>query len=367
MSMKILYFIDAPRPGGATSQLYTLLKNLDKKEFTPLVAFGDFPELAPWVEDLKKLNISTLRTNLQSFNNFSAIKEFQRLFKSARPDIIHLHLCHSGSLRAAFLATRFSKAKVVVTEHDPFSLSPIKKRVKHLTLKFTDHTIAISESNRNFLTETYGIKGSKISRIYNGIDLTPYQKKQVSRNAVLGLDSQDFVITTVAELHKRKGLKYLIQAFREISQEDKNSKLVIVGTGPERGELEKLVKKLELENKVKFLGFRKDVPDILQASDLFVLPSIREAFGLAVLEAMASKVPVIASAVGGIKEILTPESGLLVEAKQVDKLVEAIKKLKSDPKLRSDLAGKAYERVEKEFSAEAMTQATEVVYKKVSS
>ncbi|MDD4351477.1 MAG: glycosyltransferase family 4 protein [Candidatus Gracilibacteria bacterium] len=365
--MKILYFIDAPRPGGATNQLYTLLKYLDRKKFTPLVAFGDFLELGPWIEQLKKLDIATLKTELTEFNSFKAVKEFQRLYKSAKPDLIHLHLCHSGSLRAAFLARHARKIKIITTEHDPFPLSFIKKQVKKFTLKSVDHTIAISEATRNFLSEEYGIKGSKLTRIYNGIDTDVYHEGTVSRNEVLGLESSDFVVTAVSELHPRKGVKYLIKAFSEIKTQDKKTKLVICGTGEKLIEYQKLVKELDLEDTVRFLGFRKDVPDILRTSDLFVMPSTREAFGLAALEAMATKVPVIASEVGGLKEILTSETGLFVPPKNSKALSESILKLKKDDKQRENLVKKAFERVEREFTAPTMAARTMELYEKVAS
>lgn len=363
--MKILYFIDAPQPGGATNQLYTLLKHLDKNKFTPLVAFGDFPELNPWIKSLKELNITTLKTRLTNFNKLDAVKEFKRLFKSADPQIIHLHLCHSGSLRAAFLAARMSHAKIIATEHDPFKLNIFKKQVKRFTLRSTDHTIAVSENNRNFLTEAYGIRGSKITRIYNGVDLETYHPGTVSKNAVLGLDTNNFVITTAAELHPRKGINYLIKAMPKLVEKISNVKLVIVGTGKARGDYEKLVKDMGLENKIKFLGFKENIPDILRASNVFVLPSVREAFGLAIVEAMATKIPVVASNIGGLQEILTKETGFMLKAKDSEAIANAILEIHDNPEFAKALTEKAFERVKKEFSAENMTRATEEIYKKV--
>lgn len=363
--MKILYFTDAQYPGGATNQLLTLLKYLDKKEFTPLVAFGDFPELTPWIEQLKSLGIPTLKVGLKKFNSLKALSEFKRIFKSAEADLIHLHLCHSGSLRAAFLANNLPHTKLITTEHDPFPLSPLKRQVKYLTLSLTDHTIAISESNRNFLTETYGVKGSKITRIYNGVDLQVFSPGEAHKNSVLGFGEDDFVITSIAEFHPRKGLYYLIRAFAKVSKEVPHAKLALVGTGQKFADYQKLVKKLEIEHQVKFLGYRTDIPEILRASQVFVLPSTREAFGLAVLEAMACQTPVVCSRVGGLKEIVTAETGLSVPPKDVAALTKSLVRLAESQDLRAELTKNAYTRVQANFSAELMAKHTTELYQKV--
>ncbi|MEZ4086973.1 MAG: glycosyltransferase, partial [Candidatus Gracilibacteria bacterium] len=156
------------------------------------------------------------------------------------------------------------------------------------------------------------VKG-KISTIHNGIDLQQFdqsiirfstQAKDKIREQIFQADHDDFIILTIAELHPRKGLNYLIEAFKTIQEQKPKTKLVIVGKGPQKAKLEKLIKKLELSDSVVLAGHQDDIPQILKSANLFVLPSVKEAFGLVLLEAMAAQLPIIATEVGGIPEIV---------------------------------------------------------------
>lgn len=178
--------------------------------------------------------------------------------------------------------------------------------------------------------------------IPNGINLKRFQNLDRERNRKkLGL-KDEFTIITVARLEKVKGIKYLIKALALLNDK---YKLLIIGNGTERENLKSLVKKLKLKNKVSFLGQvpNKKVPKYLSIADCFVLPSLKEGFGIVVLEAMASEVPVVATRVGGIVDIIEHNrTGFLFEPKNSKQIADSLLKIHSQPETAKYLAENAF-------------------------
>jgi glycosyltransferase involved in cell wall biosynthesis len=242
---------------------------------------------------------------------------------------------------------------------------------KKKALKKTDCTITVSDANRELLVKLYPDVEPRIVTIHNGIDLEHFekqllhfssQKKAKIRSDLMKTGQNDFVITSVAALHPRKGLKHLIEAFAEIKKEAPQAKLVIVGEGPQRKELVEFIKKSGVVHEVMLLGKQENIPEILKSSDLFVLPSVKEAFGIAVLEAMAAQLPIIASGVGGIPEIIkNNKSGLLVEPGNTEALKTGIQELMKNQPLSQKLAFVGHHEV-KNFDVKTMARKTEAIY-----
>ena len=158
----------------------------------------------------------------------------------------------------------------------------------------------------------------------------------------------DYVVLTAARLHPQKGHAYLLAAAAQVP----DATFVLAGGGPLRAELEAQARELGVADRVLFLGERADIPELLAASDLVVLPSLFEGLPVSVLEAMAAERPVVATAIGGTDEAVTHErSGLLVPPRNPEALASAIRRLRSDPDLARRLAKAGRERVEREFSS----------------
>ncbi len=372
---KILFYTDSPQIGGAELQIYLLAKFLNKEKFRVTLACSNFKQLDNWSKKFESEGIEIIRLNVKGKHDIKHLSELKKIIKEKEIDLLHVHVWNPASCRYAFLAATKTKTPIITTEHDPFKLSTIKNLFKKYTLNKISKIITISENNKKLLEELYPKHKNKIVMIHNGIDTTWWKSQLIRFTAkdrkkikeeVFFAKENTLIITSIAELHERKGQKYLIEAIPNLIEEYSNIKIVFIGEGKERKNLEKLVKKLKIEKHVTFTGRQKDIPQLLKASDIFVLPSKREAFGLVNLEAMLIPLAIIASNVGGIPEIVkNGETGILVQPKNSDALSKAIKKLIASPELRKKMANAGHKRILENFDAKIMAQNYEKVYQEI--
>lgn len=370
----ILLYTDTVQRGGAELQMFLLAKFLDKQKFTPILACSNNPSLDKLCKNFQKEEIKVIRLEVRHKHDPRHYSMLKKLIKDEKIDILHAHIWNPASCRYAYLVAKSTKIPLITTEHDPFKLNFFKDAFKKRAINHVSKIITVSENNKKILAKLYPTQKSKIKVILNGIDVT-WWKSQLLRfteedfkkikKEVFNAEEKSLIIISIAELHERKGLKYLIKAMPEVIVKFPNIKLVIVGEGPERSELENLIKKLNLENKVILLGQKKDIPKLLKSSDIFALPSIREAFGLVNLEAMLTPLPIIATKVGGIPEIVNDKkTGILVEPESEKSLSETLIKLLSSPKTRQKMATEGQKRVIELFDAKKMAEKYEDIYKK---
>jgi glycosyltransferase involved in cell wall biosynthesis len=200
----------------------------------------------------------------------------------------------------------------------------------------------------------------KVVTIYNGIDVKAFMDSDLTREEAqtqLGLSDRDaFVYGTVGRLAETKGQEVLLKAFARVCEKYPKSWLIITGKGRLDSELRGLSAELNIDERVVFLGYRTDIPEVLKALDVFVLPSIAEGLPGALLEAMAAGIPVIASRVGGVPEILNdPSLGIMVSPSSTDELASAMERLRSMDEIRRNMMGEALrKRVLEEFTKEKM-------------
>jgi glycosyltransferase involved in cell wall biosynthesis len=233
--------------------------------------------------------------------------------------------------------------------------------------KKVDAIIAISERVKRVMVSG-GVDRKLIEVIPSGIDFSAFD--EVSSKDYLrrefSFSPDDFLVGIVAALADHKGHKYLIQAMKILKEYSAKIKLVIVGHGSLQMELDRQAKESDVKDIVFFLGFREDVPQILASLDLFVLSSYLEGLGSSILDAMASRLPVVATQTGGIPEIVTDgETGLLVPPQDPEALARAILRLYNDRKLAARFGQKGYEVVHQRFSAEAMAKKVVDVYERI--
>jgi glycosyltransferase involved in cell wall biosynthesis len=360
--------------GGAEKHIQLLAKSLKDDGYDIRVVCSNYKKLDAWCAEMKKDGIEVLRIKVSHKHDPRHYFQLKKILKQYSPELLHLHLWNPGSCRYGFWAAARNKTPIVTTEHDPFALKGFKKNFKRKSLEKTAHTITVSGANYGQMLKWYPESKGHISVIHNGIDLEAFEKqlmhfttqeKQKIRSKLFGATPDDTVLLTIAALHPRKGIKYLIRAMRKIVEQKNSTKLVIIGEGPEKKELEKLTEKLQLQKHVRFLGRQENIPKILKSSDIFVLPSVKEAFGLVLLEAMAAQLPVVAARVGGIPEIVEDrKSGILVPPQDEDALAKHILMLINNRPLREKLAFLGHHRV-KMFDAEAMVEKTKKVYHEV--
>lgn len=367
----ILLYTDTPQVGGAELQMFLLAKFLNKNEFTPILACSNFSELDRWCENFNKEGIKVIRINVKHKHDPKHFLELRRIIKEEKIDLLHAHIWNPASCRYAFAAASSTNTPIVTTEHDPFQLSLLKDFIKKRSLKTTSCIVTVSAANQKVLKKLYPEFKSKFVVIPNGIDttwwhsqslrITDLDRKKTKEELFLAHEDS-LIIISVAELHERKGLKYLIEAIPKVAEKFPNIKLVIVGEGPERSELEKLIKKLDIANHVILTGRQKEIPKLLKCADIFVLPSRREAFGLVILEAMISGLPVIASETGGIPEIIK-NTGILVEPENSTGISAALIDLISHPEKRQKLSVAGEKLVHEKFEAKKMAEEYGKIYK----
>lgn len=373
---RIFFFTDTPIVGGAELQMFLLAKFLPRETYEcTLVCLGN-PSLTIWTGFFEHEGIRVIRLPFSYKNDPRIFFELRKILEREKPDLFHIHLWNPASGRFAFLAAKSLKIPYLVTEHDPFRLNPVKRGLKRFLTK-PKAVIAISKENREFLRSEYGFLGDNIFHVPNGIDVKSWETialpfsrndRQKIRNEIFGLDDNGFAVINVATLHERKGQETLLRAVSLLltlisTEEKKILRIFLTGDGEHRKKFEALADELGLRPIVQFLGQRNDIPWLLLASDLFVLPSHREGFGLAILEAGMAKLPVIGTRVGGIQDIIENEKdGLLIPPKNEEALARAILELFRNPEKRLAFGSALYEKVVKNFRAETTAERTAKVY-----
>jgi len=357
----VLFYTDTPNIGGAEKHMLLLAKYLSKKGVGVSLAYGKYSQLSKMQGEFQKYCENVYVLNALHKHDLRHYPELKKVLGQNKFDLIHLHLWNPGSCRYAFYAASASEVPIITTEHDPFELKGLKRLIKNSCLSKTDRTITVSMDNFGLLDEFYNFPKGRLELVHNGIELDTFLDNH--DKAQLPVQKGDTVITCIAELHSRKGHRYLLEAFKKLQSHMPKLQLILVGKGPAESQLKEMASKIP---NVHFLGWRNDIPQILRASDLFILPSLREAFGLSVLEAMASGVTAIATNNGGTVDIIQDGiTGYLISPSSSDAIADKIVIALKNPAQKLDIERAALESVKRDFTAEKMTEKTLAVYEKV--
>jgi len=299
------------------------------------------------------------KSSTKHINPYVAVK-LARILKEKNIDIIHCQK-HKPTVYGAIASMAKKDISVVSHVHGMDRTRTIFRKITNsLLASRVSKFIGVSDAvSKDIIRSNWFIKPSKVVTIRNGIDFKTIDKVSVSREEVrarLGLSRDDIVFGTVGRLAKTKGHIYLIDAFANVIKKAPKSKLIIIGDGHLHNELKEEVEKLRISSHVTFLGFRDNVFELLRAFDIFVMPSIAEGLALALLEAMASRLPTIASAVGGIPEVFgNEEIGRLIPSKNIAALENAMLEICTLDKSQKRILGEnARKRIEDEFSIDFM-------------
>jgi glycosyltransferase involved in cell wall biosynthesis len=282
-----------------------------------------------------------------------AIGSLMKLFRARRYDIVHTHL--SRATVNGSIAARLTKTPVVATVHG------MNKKYTYL---LANHIMTVSEAARKHLLDQ-GLPDSRITAVYNCITLDAFNNPPAPGDGkqAYGFGPDDIVIGTISRAHHQKGIDVAVATVAELRSRGINGKYLFIGDGPHMAEFKSLAAKLGLQDHAKFPGFSENVVRSLSAMDVFLFPTEREAFGISLLEAMAARVPIVASAVDGVPEVLDQGSGLLIQNRTPTAFADATQQLLDDPDLRQRTVANARERVETVFSVERTARAVEHVYR----
>jgi len=377
---KNVLFIDTHNIfGGGQQHLLRLLSGIDKKEFFPIVLCSE--QNQKFIEGLKKINIEfisikskivisenkILKTILQSPNFFYSIFKTAQIIKNKKIDILQANLFYSAIFGA--IAASFFKKPFIWTIHIPEDITKYKIITKFLIAL----SAKITPSCNDFLkvAKENGFNMSKFKAIYPGLKLEDYQIKQITDKLEFnGKKITKPIIAMVARLDPiQKRYQDFIEAAEIVLKEIKEPNFLIVGGATnyfeenQKKELENLVKEKGFSHKIIFTGFFPDLNYLLSNTQILALPSLEESIPAIVLEAMAMKIPVVATKVGGIPEaVLDGETGFLVSVKNPQSLAEKIIYLLKNPERAKKMGEKGYQRVKEEFRQEKLAKECQKVF-----
>lgn len=330
---KVLHLIQSLGSGGCENMLLRTLPLIPDFQHTVLT-LKEPGELAPGFA-AKGIDVQTI--HLRNLFSLSGILRLRRIVREQNPDIIITYLFHADVLGrlALFGATHAPVIPFLRTTYN-HPRYRIARLFEWLTAPLVRRYLANSEAVKSFYIRHIGVTPERITVIPNGIDteyfdrLVPDQKLRDS----LSIGPDDFVIICVANLHPNKGHRFLLEAFEAVWPEFPQIKLLLVGDGEERGNIESMISSFRSKGAIRILGRRDDVPALLKLSRLFVLPTLFEGQSNAILEAMAAGVPVITTNIPENRVFINDgETGILVETESSVAIVNALKKFLSEPSL----------------------------------
>src|SRR6266404_1396225 len=361
--ISVVHVIDSLDVGGTETQMVEVVRRLDPRLYQvtvvclraggPLTATLEEKGI-PIIEFAKHRSMLSLRSSYQ-------LLRLAWFLRRERVRVVHSHDLWANLM--AVPAAWIAQTPVVISSqrnlaHLPW-YTPLRRKVMSLIYRLSTHVIANSEAVRELLVEKFGVPSRQVHVFRNAVDFDRFNHQSNRPNDIDKMSNREtkFILNVANMNTEMKGHGLLIQAARTVCSVSPRVRFLFVGDGPLRSRLESQVQELQLQDHVFFLGRRKDVPQILSRSDLFVFPSLAEGLPNAILEAGASGLPIIATPVGGIPEIIIHNvTGLLVPPGDSQALAESILWVLKNPELASDLSRACQRRVLTEFSFDKLLE-----------
>jgi len=363
--LKVLHLLAAMPVGGAEDLVAAIVQGLDPQRFA--VSVATLGPLGPVGQELRArgFEVVSLGLDIKRTSTWRIVSAVRRRLKADRPDILHTHLYHPN-LYGRLGALGLDLPGVVAAVHNSYTRVKFHRRLWNFLLaRATDRVLVGSAQVWQDVRRYDGVPASRLLLMPYGIplgELNPRLSRQEARER-LGLSAGQLVIGAVGRLEEQKGHRYLLAALPELQRQIPNLVVLIVGEGREEEKLESQVRELKLTDTVRFLGTRRDLPEIFRALDIFVHPSLWEGLPLALLKAMGAGLPVVATRVSGSREVIEDGvNGCLVAPGEPEALARAILELHRHPGMRQRLGEAARRIVMERYSLEAMLQKLEDLY-----
>ena len=326
---------------------------------------------SPLEHDLQERGFKPLRLPLGGYFHPRAILQLREWFTAKQVDLVHSH--YSRDLWTIVPALQGRRVPLVLTKHLG-TQKPKRDALHRWIYRRVDHLVAISEVIRQNLLATHPIAADRVSVVHHGVDLSQFNPNASEREAArqeMGFRPEHLVLGIIGRLQISKGYLEFLEMARRLRRELPQARYLLIGEAS-RGEASEAqmilgkIREWQVDDIVYPLGFRRDIPRLLNAMDIFVFPSHAEAFGLVLIEAMALAKPVVSSNCDGVLDIVHDrETGLLTPPREVDALCEAVRTLVREPAPCRTMAENAREHVLKFFALDRMLDKLEGIYKKV--
>jgi len=379
---KVLFVITRLAAGGAPLMTLAMLESLRKNGYDVELVTGlagkDEKDLLPGIQngEYAITVIPELVRNIAPIKDYIALRKLRKLMREKKFDVVHTHTTKAGILGR--LAAKQAKVAHVIHSphghifHSYFNPVLIKLYVwlERVASRWSQKTITLTEKEkREYLALGIGTP-DEYQCIYNGIETDKYFNQDFDREALrkrMNIPVASIILVTVGRLVPVKGCRYLLEAVASIKRQGfDDMHCLIIGDGVLKEELENKTRELEISSQVNFLGHQEDIMPYLMISDVFVLPSLNEGFGLVIVEAMAAGLPVVATRVGGVPEIIMDgESGKLVAPGDSEDLAKGILALLQDRQHLKNIGNHNRQRAQKEFSLERMNAQVKQLYQEV--
>lgn len=363
----ILHTIETGGPGGAESVLVALASGLDPARYRALA-------LVPregWLSAaLRSRGVPVHVAKSKNPFDPTLLREMRRLIRQEKVDLIHSHLPDQNFYGC--VASQLTGTPVIATYHGTRCITQpmgTRARIKLWCVARTASAVVVVSDYLQRSLTALGFPVGRLVRIYNGIEVRRFAfaasgelRREIGRNGETKL------IGMVANVRQAKGYEYFLDAASLVARRVPHALFLAIGEGddPEAEKLRDRARQLKIQDRFLFLGFRRDIPEILSDLDLFVLSSVHEGFSLATVEAMAAGKAVVATRSGGPEEIVEDgKTGLLVPSRDADSLAAGICELLSDPDRSVEMGRRARERASREFSVDAMIGQYESLYERV--
>jgi len=321
------------------------------------------------LEGLTIIRSKFLERRLNPWKDLLAVIELYSFIKKNQIEIVHNHSSKAGVVGR--LAAKLAKVKIILHTvhgwpfHDfqPFYLRLFFIWLERKAANYTNKIIVVSNHDRK-LGPKYKIgEASKYALIPYGIDFAEFQHQSRGLRKELGINEEELLIGTVSCFKPQKSLDDFIRMADLVVRSFPAAKFLLVGEGALRGRIERLIRRLNLENKIILAGWRRDIPQILSAIDIFVLTSLWEGLPISALEAMAAAKPIVATNTGGIEDVITDgENGFLVPCRNIQQMSERVVVLLKDAVLRQKIGEHARSSISQRLSAQEAARQIEGLY-----
>ena len=375
--IKVLHMITELPVGGAQDNTLLTVRHLDKSKYDITLLsspMGSWVQRAQNIPDIRVLLKKDIKREIHLISDFVAFWKIYLHIRREGYDIVHTHSSKTGVLGRA--ASQLAGVPVVVhtihgfpfNDYMNFFVRKFYIFLEKMASKWADKMITVSNLNMEKAIALEIAQREKFVNIYSGIELDSFNIKTdiPKKRKDLNIPPRHFVVGMVGRLSPQKAPQYFIQAAAYVIKDIPNTMFLLVGDGSLRAGLERLTFRLGLENNIRFLGERDDIPEILSVFDVFVLSSLWEGLGRALTEAMAMAKPTVATSVEGVPELVDNyKTGILVPPKDPKSLGDGIKKLLREKSLAADLGQNAQRRVLRDFSAGKMIEKIDALYEQL--